>query len=199
MQSLNLNSHASRLADDMVHESASLRIGVSRGARGETLIDCGAKFPGGIEAGLRMARICMGGLGTVRLLPSAALPRWPWRIAVHTSQPVAACLASQYAGWALKHESGGRNFSALGSGPARALARREAIFADLPYREEADRAVLVLESEIAPPPAILGRSPAIAASRASGSRSSMRRSAASPEWCRWSPAWSRWRCTRRMP
>ncbi|MGH6925029.1 MAG: methenyltetrahydromethanopterin cyclohydrolase [Propylenella sp.] len=155
MQSLNLNSHASRLADDMVHVSASLRIGVSRGARGEILIDCGAKFPGGIEAGLRMARICMGGLGTVRLIPSEALPRWPWRIAVHTSQPVAACLASQYAGWALKHESGGRNFSALGSGPARALARREAIFADLPYREDADRAVLVLESEVAPPPAIL--------------------------------------------
>ena len=31
---------------------------------GETLIDAGAKVAGGIEAGLRMAEVAMGGLGT---------------------------------------------------------------------------------------------------------------------------------------
>jgi methenyltetrahydromethanopterin cyclohydrolase len=139
----------------MVQEAGPLRVGVSRGARGETVIDCGAKVPGGIEAGLRMARICMGGLGTVSLLPSQAVPRWPWHIAVHSSRPVAACLASQYAGWALKHEDGEQNFSALGSGPARALAAKEPLFAELKHREVADRAVLVLESDVAPPCAVM--------------------------------------------
>jgi methenyltetrahydromethanopterin cyclohydrolase len=104
-----------------------------------------------------MARVCMGGLGTIRLVPTEVLPRWPWHVAVRTSQPVAACLASQYAGWALRHEDGAGKFSALGSGPARALVRREPIFAELTHREIADRAVLVLESDVAPPPAILAK------------------------------------------
>ena len=72
--------------------------------QGETIIDCGAEHPGGIEAGLRMARVCMGGLGAISLVPSEALPHWPWHVVVRSSQPVAACLASQYAGWALRHD-----------------------------------------------------------------------------------------------
>jgi methenyltetrahydromethanopterin cyclohydrolase len=78
------------------------------------------------------------------------LPRWPWTISVASSNPVAACLASQYAGWSLAAGS----FFALGSGPARALARTEALFEELGYREASQQAVLVLESA-APPPAPL--------------------------------------------
>ena len=57
------------------------RIGVGRGELGETVIDAGSAFLGSIAAGLRIAEICMGGLGTVDLVPSAATPRWPrpWR------------------------------------------------------------------------------------------------------------------------
>jgi methenyltetrahydromethanopterin cyclohydrolase len=74
---------------------------------------------------------------------------------VRSSQPVAACLASQYAGWALRHEEGDEKFAALGSGPARALARKETLFAELSHKEVSDRAVLVVESDIAPPAAVL--------------------------------------------
>jgi len=160
MAGFSLNELAGKLADDMVADAAQLRIGVSRGERGETIIDCGAKHVGGIEAGLRMARICMGGLGTIRLVPSDAVPRWPWHIAVRSSQPVAACLASQYAGWALKHENGGEKYSALGSGPARALARKEALFAELQHEEKAERAILVVEADVAPPAAVLAKAAA---------------------------------------
>jgi methenyltetrahydromethanopterin cyclohydrolase len=52
----------------------------------------------------------------------------------------------------LKQEAG--DFFALGSGPARALARREPLFEELSHREAADRAVLVLESGREPPSAI---------------------------------------------
>lgn len=150
MKQLSLNALAGALVDRMVEDAAQLRIGVSRGAIDETLIDCGARSAGGIEAGLRMAAICMGGLGTVAIARSETTPRWPWHVLVRTSDPVTSCLASQYAGWSLKDESSG-NFFALGSGPARALARREPLFDELAHRENADRAVLVLESDKPPP------------------------------------------------
>jgi methenyltetrahydromethanopterin cyclohydrolase len=155
MSALSLNDVGGRLADRMVQEAAELRIGVTTGSHGERVIDCGSAHTGGIEAGLRMAAVCMGGLGTVGLAPSEATPRWPWHVVVRTSEPVTACLASQYAGWSLKHRDQSGSFFALGSGPARALARREALFSELAHREHSDRAVLVLESEAAPPPAIV--------------------------------------------
>jgi methenyltetrahydromethanopterin cyclohydrolase len=151
MRPHSLNTAAGALVDRMIEEAARLRIGVSRGRNDETLIDCGSQSAGGIAAGLRLAEICMGGLGSVSIAPSSATPSWPWHIVVQASDPVTACLASQYAGWSLKHE----NFSALGSGPARALARREPLFDELTHQESADRAVLVLETGEPPPPAIV--------------------------------------------
>lgn len=154
MRTLSLNALAGALVDRMIEDAPRLRIGVSRGASDETLIDCGASHTGGIEAGLRLAAICMGGLGDVTLAPSSATPRWPWHVVVRTSDPVTACLASQYAGWSLAQTDGER-YSALGSGPARALARREPLFEELAHAESADRAVLVLEADRPPPRAIV--------------------------------------------
>jgi methenyltetrahydromethanopterin cyclohydrolase len=149
MKALSLNALAGALVDRMIEDAVQLRIGITRGASDETLIDCGASHAGGIEAGLRLAAICMGGLGDVTLAPSSTTPRWPWHVVVRTSESVTACLASQYAGWSLTDE--GDKFSALGSGPARALARKEPIFAELRHSESADRAVLVLETDRPPP------------------------------------------------
>jgi len=150
-----LNDRASRLVDALCADAAMLRVGVSRGEAGECLIDAGASHQGGIAAGLRLAAICLGGLGEVRLATDPALPRWPWTISVSTSDPVTACLASQYAGWSLTHGTGKGSFFALGSGPARALARKEKLFEELGCRDEAKRAVLVLESGKPPPPLLV--------------------------------------------
>jgi methenyltetrahydromethanopterin cyclohydrolase len=97
----------------------------------------------------------MGGLGHVSLTPDGAIPRWPWTISVRSSQPVLACLASQYAGWSLSHGSGRDAFFALGSGPARALARKEQLFEELNYRDQASRATLVIETSRPPPPEVI--------------------------------------------
>jgi methenyltetrahydromethanopterin cyclohydrolase len=70
-------------------------------------------------------------------------------VAVQTSAPLAACLASQYAGWVLDFVD--PRYLALGSGPARALARKEALFAELAISEAAERGVLALETEKPPP------------------------------------------------
>ena len=155
VETLSVNRRAAGLTAALSRDAAILNLGVSRGSLGETLIDAGAKQRGGVEAGLRIAEICMGGLGAVRLVPDNATPRWPWTIAVASPQPVIACLGSQYAGWSLAHGTGKDAFFALGSGPARALAQKEAVFKDIGYRDEADAAVLVIESGRPPPPEIV--------------------------------------------
>ncbi|VTZ48139.1 Methenyltetrahydromethanopterin cyclohydrolase (methenyl-H4MPT cyclohydrolase) [Methylocella tundrae] len=151
---LSINTLAGHLVDRMVADAAKLRIAVSKGERGETIIDAGKAARGGIDAGLRIAEICLGGLGTVELGPTGSNPKWPFEISVRATDPVIACLASQYAGWALSHGEGKGAFFALGSGPGRALARKEPLFNDLAYHDHASRATLVLESDRAPPPEV---------------------------------------------
>src|SRR5215468_10233841 len=148
---LSVNMRATKLVGGLVADAAALRIGVAQGPLGEQLIDAGSRFPGSIAAGLRIAEICMGGLGHVALTPAATTPNWPWTIATRSSHPAIACLASQYAGWKLSHKADDSSFFALGSGPARALARREPLFEKLAYIDRADSGTLVLESAVAPP------------------------------------------------
>ncbi len=148
---VSVNERAATLVDRLVADAAELKIGVARGSLGELLIDAGANHPGSIAAGLRVAEICMGGLGSVALEPSATTPNWPWTLVSRSSNPVIACLASQYAGWRLSHEDGADKFFALGSGPGRALGRREPLFDELGYADKAARATLVLESAGPPP------------------------------------------------
>jgi methenyltetrahydromethanopterin cyclohydrolase len=134
----------------MIEDADRFGLEHSRGCLGEHLIDAGANSPGGIEAGLRIVEICMGGLGTV----SAGLStgKWPYSVDVRSSQPVLACLGSQYAGWNLSHEK----YFAMGSGPVRALARVEPLFDEISYREpNADSSVVVLETSTPPPAAIV--------------------------------------------
>ena len=102
--------------------------------------------------GCESPKICLGGLGSVHLTTDAALPRWPWTIAVSSSQPgdrvprQPICRLEPCA-----RREAERRFFALGSGPARALARKEPLFAELGYRGQAQDAVLVLESGKPPP------------------------------------------------
>jgi len=154
---ISVNEGATRLVDALVADAALLEMGVERGSLGETVIDAGAKRRGGVETGLRIAAICLGDLGVVSLTADSAIPRWPWTISVRSSQPVLACLASQYAGWSLSHGKGRDAFFALGSGPARALAQKEALFEELGYRDEAARTTLVIESGRAPPPEVIAK------------------------------------------
>jgi methenyltetrahydromethanopterin cyclohydrolase len=75
---------------------------------------------------------------------------------VHTSNPVLACLGSQYAGWSLAHEK----YYALGSGPARAMAKKtkdgvtmpvEELYKELDYQDSCEKTVLVIENDKLPP------------------------------------------------
>lgn len=147
-----LNRNAQRITEAMIDDADRLGISHSRGSLGEHLIDAGAQTRGGIEAGLRIVEICMGGLGTVSAGLDRSLAKWPYSVDVRSSQPVLACLASQYAGWNLSHEK----YFAMGSGPVRALARVEPLFADIDYREpDAQSSVVMLETATPPPAEIV--------------------------------------------
>ncbi|WP_018508077.1 methenyltetrahydromethanopterin cyclohydrolase [Thiobacillus thioparus] len=152
-----VNQLAAPLVEYLVDHAAELRLAVSRQANGVRIVDAGIQATGGIEAGRRIAEICLGGLGRVTLVPAAAQAAWPWELSVSTAQPVLACLGSQYAGWSLSHGEGKGGFFALGSGPGRALAGKEELFAELAYRDRADSACLVLETGKIPPLPLLDK------------------------------------------
>ncbi|QGM44884.1 methenyltetrahydromethanopterin cyclohydrolase [Methylocystis heyeri] len=142
-----VNKLAGDIVDRLVAGADRYRVSVSRGSLGELLIDAGAKAAGGVEAGLLLTEICMGGLGRVSLAHSPGAAKWPFWLTVSSNDPVVACLASQYAGWSLQHEK----FFALGSGPGRAQARVEKLFEELPYSDKAERVTIVLEGDRPPP------------------------------------------------
>ena len=146
-----VSARAAKLVDTLIADASALRCAVTPGAAGERCIDLGAKVPGGLEAGRRLAEICLGGLATVTLNMESGLKRWPLGVTVHAGDAVIACLGSQYAGWQITDQETG--FFALGSGPARALSRVEALYKDLNYTDHFNRAILVLEGDNAPPPA----------------------------------------------
>ena len=142
MTSLSMNERARDLADVMTEDATGLRVSAQMLPGGARVIDAGVAVEGGYNAGLLLSEICMGGLGDVEyaslMLGGTA---WPG-VQVRTDHPAEACMASQYAGWAINV---GKYF-AMGSGPLRAHARVEKeLFEKLKYEEQASCGVLVLE------------------------------------------------------
>ncbi len=144
---ISINQLTTSLVQALIRNAPQLRLGVETLGNGCTIIDAGIAHAGGLEAGRLIAEICMGGLGHVQLQSNNTFPHWSFGVTVHSNQPILACLGSQYAGWALQHEK----FFALGSGPARAIAGREELFAELTYKDHAEATCLVLETDKIPP------------------------------------------------
>ncbi len=144
------------LVNELIENQQKLRVAVETLENGSTVIDAGINAPGGMEAGRIITEICLGGMGTVTLTQSPYTENWPLMVNVHTSNPVIACLGSQYAGWSLSHEK----YYALGSGPARAMATKqkegqtvpvEDLYSELDYRDTSEKTVLVIENDAIPP------------------------------------------------
>jgi methenyltetrahydromethanopterin cyclohydrolase len=147
LTSLRMNELASDIVDEMVDQASLLRVRTYRLASGARVIDAGVAVDGGIEAGLALAEICMGGLGNVTTTGVQIGGRSYPGLMVWTDHPAESCMASQYAGWAI---SVGK-FFAMGSGPLRAHARVEhELFGKLEYEEHAPAGVLVLEGRTLP-------------------------------------------------
>jgi methenyltetrahydromethanopterin cyclohydrolase len=146
-QQASVNQLAAPLLNQLLAQADALELGVSKHGSGCTIVDAGIQHAGSAEAGRLIAEICMGGLGHVSLQDDDRFAGWTDAVAVTSASPVLACLASQYAGWALSHEK----FFSLGSGPARALAQREDLFKELAYVDSASSTCIVLETDKVPP------------------------------------------------
>lgn len=149
---ISLNDQALEIVRDMMAEAEALQLEVQRLDNGATVIDAGVNVAGSLEAGRLFAETCLGGMGKVHFCElnygEFTLPG----VDVTVNQPALACMAAQYAGWAVKVEeaSGKDTYMAMGSGPARALYRAEPLFQKLTYRDTANIAVLALENRILP-------------------------------------------------
>ena len=133
--SLSLNESSSLVARRLLAHADLYRVAIHPIEGGGRYVDCGIEARGGLLAGIELARICLGGLGQVSIVPGELGEKAIPLVQVVTDHPVRACLASQYAGWALKEGK----FFAMGSGPMRAAAGSEAIFDVIGFRETARR------------------------------------------------------------
>lgn len=141
-----LNERAWNLISEIERDETALRIARRTLNCGTSVYDFGVESIGGLEAGLKLAELCFAGLGQVSLT-NGLLGEFSWpTVCVWTDSPARACLASQYAGWQI---SAGKYFG-MGSGPMRAAAGREELFADIGFVERADRCVGVIESSKLP-------------------------------------------------
>jgi methenyltetrahydromethanopterin cyclohydrolase len=150
---MSLNQNSVQIAEALAASALDYRVAAHPIEGGGRYVDCGIEARGGLLAGIELARICMGGLGQVTIVPGELGERTIPLVQIVTDQPVRACLASQYAGWALKEGK----FFAMGSGPMRAAAGSEAIFDVIGFRETAEQIIGVLETRKPPPPAIVSK------------------------------------------
>ena len=140
------------LVKTLCKEAEKYAVSIEKTESGATLIDAGLESNGGFLAGEMVTEICLGGYGKAKTFPvqygNIILPS----VYVQTDYPALSTLASQFAGWQIK----AGEYSAIGSGPARALARKpKKLYEKLGYEEEADTAILVLETEEKPPETVI--------------------------------------------
>ena len=150
---MNLNERAQRLVAALVERAEERRVVAQPIEGGGRVIDCGIDAPGGFASGLDLARVCLAGLGDVAIVPGIVAGKSSPYVQVSTDHPVAACLGSQYAGWAIQEGK----FFAMGSGPMRAAAGKEPLFETIGFRERGDAVVGVLETRALPTPEVINK------------------------------------------
>ena len=146
MSDTQLNERAWSFVESQLAANELLRNRCARVGGAGRVIDCGISGDGAQEAGLFLARLTLCDLAEVSIGPGED-PDTPFdRIFVKTDEPVAACMASQYAGWQISIG----DFFAMGSGPMRAAYGGEKLFADIGHVEKAARIVGALETRQRP-------------------------------------------------
>jgi len=157
--SISINQNAETLLNQIIEKRDILGFTVETTVVGAKLYDF---TNANLEGSLHLSRILMSGLSTIQLAPVKARINAQSGfidldfLEVGTQRPLLSCMASQYAGWMVKAKKlvDGKKktyYKAMGSGPARALARVEKeLFEILDYTEHHNSAVLFLETSQKP-------------------------------------------------
>lgn len=152
MPNITLNKSALKLFNKLCDDQDKYGVTVEKSASGATIVDAGIAAQGGFLAGEMVTEICLAGYGTANIMPvqygNSILPS----VFIKTDYPAYSLLASQFAGWQVK----GENYSAIASGPARALALKpKDLYEHLEFKEQSDVAVIVLETSTKPPEPVI--------------------------------------------
>jgi methenyltetrahydromethanopterin cyclohydrolase len=145
-----LNRMATELVDEAIDFADELTVAVHSLDGDAAVLDFGVEVPGAVEAGLLLAEIGTAGLATVQVGVDEVGDAPLTHVELSTDHPALALLCSGKAGWELSVDG----FEGLGSGPARALVAEEGIYDRVGYREDADFAVLAVETDQLPDEAV---------------------------------------------
>jgi methenyltetrahydromethanopterin cyclohydrolase len=148
---MSLNLSAFQICQTASQSLQGLRIATHRPEDGGRVIDFGCQTPGGVQAGIILAKICMAGMADISIHPATpSLGPWPV-VQVVTDHPAHACMGAQYAGWKISVGE----FFAMGSGPMRVKRGGEAVLDRLAFVDSASEAVGVLECDALPGPEVI--------------------------------------------
>jgi methenyltetrahydromethanopterin cyclohydrolase len=145
-----LNRMATELVDEAIDFAEELTLDVYALEGDSAVIDFGVEVPGAVEAGLLLAEIQTAGLATVQTRMDDVAGAPTPHVELSTDHPALALLCAGKGGWELSVDG----FEGLGSGPARAIVAEEDIFQRVGYADEADFAVLAVESDELPDEAV---------------------------------------------
>lgn len=144
---MGINEMGFEVFEEMLDFPEDLQVGVTELDNGTIVVDAGVKSTGGFWAGIYLARICMADLADIQIIPyeigGVAFPG----VQVTTDHPAVSCMASQCAMWQIKVD----NYFAMGSGPARSLARKtKDLYEKIGFEEYSEVGAIVLESNRIP-------------------------------------------------
>ncbi|HUS76692.1 MAG TPA: methenyltetrahydromethanopterin cyclohydrolase [Methanothrix sp.] len=144
---MGINEMGFEVFEEMLDYGDELQIEIYELDNGTVVADAGVKAQGGYGAGVYLSRLCMADLAEIQLAPfdikGVLLPG----VQVATDYPAVSCMASQCAMWQIKADK----YFAMGSGPARVLARKTRdLYDKIGFEEFSDVAVIVLESNKLP-------------------------------------------------
>ncbi len=149
---LSVNRKALKLVSELCANQEEYGVTVKKLKTGATLVDAGIDSRGGFQAGKIITEICLGGLASVKIQPMQYDDLHLPSIFVHTNHPAISTMCSQFADWQIKQGE----FTAIASGPARALVRKDRnLYEKIGYTDESDATVIVLETSTEPPPAVV--------------------------------------------
>ena len=137
---MGINEMGFEVFEEMLDYADELQIEVQELENGAVVADAGIKAKGGYGAGVYLSRLCLADLAEIQITPfkvgGILLPG----IQVATDHPAVSCMASQCAMWQVKADK----FFAMGSGPARVLARKtRELYDKIGYEECSDVGVVV--------------------------------------------------------
>ncbi len=144
---MGINEMGFEVFEEMLDYQDELQLEVHELDNGTVVVDAGVKAHGGLGAGVYLARLCMADLADIQPVPCDVKGILLPGVQVATDHPAVSCMASQCAMWQIKV---GKYF-AMGSGPARVLARKtKDLYEKIGFEEFSDVGVLVLESSKLP-------------------------------------------------